>query len=209
MPSCATRTTCSDITGVLERSLRWDDAIVWLMADHGEYLGEKGMWYHDPWFPPQDAVLRIPLAVVQRGQVPATRIEEPAQLLDVGDTTLGLLSKREGVRPWSLGRDLGPLIEGESWPTRRPIVSENQASKSGDRTEAFQLDPYTFRRTPRGEWVTGAKRGVPTPGPAAFGGVLEAYRGLSQTFEAHASGQEPEVISPSEIDQLRALGYIE
>jgi hypothetical protein len=181
---------------------------VWLMADHGEYLGEDEMWHHDPWFPPEDPVLRIPLAVVQRGQIPPQRLWEPAQLLDVGDTTLGLLDQPEGVLPWSLGRDLAPLFQGEWWRARRPIMSENRATE-GKRIEAFYLDPYTFRRTHLGEWVTRLPGSEGKPAPSDYYDVLEAYYGLSQSFDAHALGQGQADISPAEIDQLRSLGYIE
>ena len=97
---------------------------------------------------------------------------------------------------------------GEWWQARRPIMSENRATE-GKRIEAFYLDPYTFRRTHLGEWVTRSPGSESKPAPSDYYDVLEAYYGLSQSFDAHALGQGQADISPAEIDQLRSLGYIE
>jgi arylsulfatase A-like enzyme len=67
------------------------DAIVWLLSDHGEFLGEGGMWGHDPWFAPLDPLLNVPLALVVPERWEAHRVTAPVQLLDVGETTLALL----------------------------------------------------------------------------------------------------------------------
>jgi arylsulfatase A-like enzyme len=65
------------------------DTLVVFAADHGESLGEHGYWGHGRnLFEPN---LRIPLAVVWPGRVPAATVAAPAVLIDVPATVLGLI----------------------------------------------------------------------------------------------------------------------
>ena len=52
-----------------------DNTLVILVADHGEMLGEKGMFGHQ--FAIWSSLTRVPLVVWQPGQIPAARITEP------------------------------------------------------------------------------------------------------------------------------------
>jgi choline-sulfatase len=57
-------------------------------ADHGEMLGERGLWYKMSFYEPS---ARVPLIVADpSGRVPSRRVTEPVSLLDVAPTLLEL-----------------------------------------------------------------------------------------------------------------------
>ncbi|MGA2777864.1 MAG: choline-sulfatase [Steroidobacteraceae bacterium] len=57
-----------------------DDTIVLLLADHGDMLGERGLWYKMSFFEP---ACRIPLIVHAPGRFAARRVAESASLVDI------------------------------------------------------------------------------------------------------------------------------
>jgi len=80
-----------------------DDTIVVLAADHGELLGERGLWYKMALFEP---AARVPLIVSAPGRFRAGRVREPVSLLDLGPTLLELC----GLEP--AGRSLASALAG-------------------------------------------------------------------------------------------------
>ncbi|MGD2114771.1 MAG: sulfatase [Acidobacteriota bacterium] len=95
----------------LDKHLRMDRAIVVFTADHGENLGEEGLYYeHGPSL--HDASLRIPLGISAPG-VAAHRVDsDPATLEDVAPTVLSLAGVPE--REWRSmeGVDLSVRLRG-------------------------------------------------------------------------------------------------
>ncbi len=73
-----------DQIGILLNTLREarfaDNTIVMVLADHGDMLGERGLWYKMSFFEP---ACRIPLIVHAPGRFAPRRIAESASLLDV------------------------------------------------------------------------------------------------------------------------------
>src|SRR5215217_2586150 len=70
------------------RAARLDnDTIVAFTADHGEMLGERGLWYKMSFF---EQSARVPLVVRVPGGAGARRIPEPVSQLDVAPTLLDL-----------------------------------------------------------------------------------------------------------------------
>jgi choline-sulfatase len=60
-----------------------DDTIVVLLADHGDMLGERGLWYKMSFFEP---ACRIPLIVHAPRRFAARRVAESASLVDMAPT---------------------------------------------------------------------------------------------------------------------------
>src|SRR5450631_970984 len=60
-----------------------DDTIVLLLADHGDMLGERGLWYKMSFFEP---ACRIPLIVHAPRRFAARRVAESASLIDIAPT---------------------------------------------------------------------------------------------------------------------------
>jgi choline-sulfatase len=83
------------------------DAVVVVTSDHGDMLGERGLWYKMAPFEPS---VRVPLVIHGLG---AGRIAEPVSLLDLAPTLVGLA----GGTPVGVNLVAGP-------PPRRDIPIE-------------------------------------------------------------------------------------
>lgn len=75
-----------DGLGALMESVA-DDTIVIVTSDHGDMLGERGLWYK---MAPFEDSIRVPLIVHAPTRFPRRRIAEPVSLLDLAPTIAGL-----------------------------------------------------------------------------------------------------------------------
>ena len=100
-----------------------DDTIVILLADHGDMLGERGLWYKMSFF---EGSARIPLVVHAPARFRARRVSAPVSLVDVLPTLIELSggSVTDAVDPLA-GRSLLPLCEGAA--EDRTVVGEYAA----------------------------------------------------------------------------------
>jgi choline-sulfatase len=83
-----------------------DDTIVLFCADHGELLGERGLWYKMAFFEP---AARVPLIVSAPGRFRPDRVAEPVSLLDLPPTLRELC----GIEADGGGRSLAGALAGE------------------------------------------------------------------------------------------------
>jgi choline-sulfatase len=105
-----------DQVGILLKAL--DDArfaadtIVLLIADHGDMLGERGLWYKMNFFEP---ACRIPLIVHAPGRFAARHVQSSASLVDILPTLCDLAGAgaAECVTPLD-GHSLLPQLVGEA-----------------------------------------------------------------------------------------------
>ena len=72
-----------------------EDTIVLFTSDHGELLGERGLWYKMAFF---DAAARVPLIAWAPGRIAPSRVATPVSLLDLAPTLLELCDARTGGR---------------------------------------------------------------------------------------------------------------
>ncbi len=87
-----------------------DDTIVVFTGDHGDMLGERGLWYKMSFF---EGSIRVPLIVHAPTRFASRRVANNVSLLDLAPTLMALTGSRpDGYRPNLDGRDLVPLIEG-------------------------------------------------------------------------------------------------
>ncbi|MDE3177587.1 MAG: choline-sulfatase [Pseudomonadota bacterium] len=89
-----------------------DDTIVIVLADHGEMLGDKGLWYKMSFF---ENSARVPLIVNAPGRFAPRRVAAAASLLDVTPTLVDLAGGDAGAIDTD-GRSLKPHLEGGSAP---------------------------------------------------------------------------------------------
>jgi choline-sulfatase len=73
-----------EVLGALRETGFAEDTIVVFTADHGEMLGERGLWYKMAFFEP---AARVPLIVRAPGRAPG-RVSDPVSLLDVAPSLL-------------------------------------------------------------------------------------------------------------------------
>ena len=84
-----------------------EDAIVIATSDHGDMLGERGLWYK---MAPFEDSIRVPL-IVRGPQLAAGRVAEPVSLLDLAPTLVELAG---GGREELDGVSLVPALGGAS-----------------------------------------------------------------------------------------------
>jgi choline-sulfatase len=88
-----------------------ENTIVMVLADHGDMLGERGLWYKMSFFEP---ACRIPLIVSAPGRFAPRQVSAPASLLDMLPTLVELGGGGRAVdyaAPLD-GRSLVPMLEG-------------------------------------------------------------------------------------------------
>ena len=94
-----------------------DDTIVVVSADHGDMLGERGLWYKMTFF---ERAVRVPLILHAPGRLAARRVTPNVSLVDLLPTLLDLAGDgRSGAPLLPLdGHSLVPLASGHGadWP---------------------------------------------------------------------------------------------
>ena len=108
-----------EILDVLDRARQ--EAIILFLSDHGEMLGERGMWFKMNFF---EASSRVPLMIAAPGMAPG-RVDQPVSTIDVLPTLCDLAGLRmDEIAPWTDGRS---LAQGAA---RGPVPMEYAAEGS-------------------------------------------------------------------------------
>jgi choline-sulfatase len=147
------------IMAVLEQHDAMAATVFAFASDHGDMMGEHGLWFKNTAF---DASSRVPLIISGPG-IPPRRIDETVSLLDLGPTLAGLA----GISPLdapSDGRNLAPLMRGERGEEPGQAVIENYGEglhrgvrsivRDGHKLNVClgtPLELFDLRRDP-GEW---------------------------------------------------------
>jgi choline-sulfatase len=103
-----------------------DDTVVILLADHGDMLGERGLWYKMSFF---EGSCRIPMVLHCPGRFAARRVTTPVSLVDVLPTLVEVTGAdiASSVDPLA-GQSLLPLAGGAAG--ERTVVGEYMAEGS-------------------------------------------------------------------------------
>lgn len=108
---------------VLERTGLREDTIVVFTADHGEMMGERGLWYK---FNPFERSIRVPLLIAAPGGLKGARQARPVSLVDLLPTFLDFAS--DGTPPKLIdpvdGHSLAPLLRGEDAAWNHDVLVE-------------------------------------------------------------------------------------
>ncbi len=109
-----------ELLDILESCNLADDTIVIFTSDHGDMLGERGLWFKMVFF---EWALRVPLVVRLPGAAPR-RLDEAVSLLDIYPTLLDLAGlETEEAKPMT-GISLAPAVRGEAWAAPEVILGE-------------------------------------------------------------------------------------
>lgn len=115
-----------EIIDVLERTGMRENTVVLFVSDHGDMLGERGLWFKMSFF---EGSARVPLMISASGWEP-TLVETPVSTLDVTPTIAALAGiDIASVRPWTDGEDLGPVVRGEG---KRGFVPMEYAAEGSE-----------------------------------------------------------------------------
>lgn len=110
---------------VLERTRMREDTVILFLSDHGDMLGERGLWFK---MSPFDGSSRVPLAIEIPGVEPR-RVDTPVSTLDLSATLADLAGvDLSEVAPWSDGESLLALLHGGG--QHGPVLMEYAAEGS-------------------------------------------------------------------------------
>ena len=117
------------------------EAIILFLSDHGEMLGERGLWFKMNFF---EGSARVPLMIAAPG-LPAGRIDTPVSTIDV-TPTLGALAGIDlaEIMPWTDGENLVPLAQGTA--RRTPVAMEYAAEGSITPLVCLRDGPWKYIR---------------------------------------------------------------
>jgi choline-sulfatase len=108
-----------EVLDALEASRQ--EAIVVFVSDHGEMLGERGLWFKMNFF---EGSARVPLMIAAPGLTPQ-RIDTPVSTIDLLPTLCALAGIAvDDILPWTDGENLLPLAQGAD---RGPVAMEYAA----------------------------------------------------------------------------------
>ncbi len=114
-----------ELVDVLTRTAMLDDTIIVFCSDHGDMLGERGLWFKMSFL---EGSSRVPLMISGPDISPA-RIDAPVSNLDVAPTLADLAGiDLDAVQPWTDGESLLPLLAGGQRAS--PVLMEYAAEGS-------------------------------------------------------------------------------
>lgn len=97
------------ILDVLARTRQTDNTIVVFVSDHGDMLGERGLWFKMSFF---EGSARVPL-MIAAPSLGTGRVDQPVSTLDVLPTLAELTGvSLARIMPWTDGESLVPVATG-------------------------------------------------------------------------------------------------
>ncbi|AUR08328.1 choline-sulfatase [Phaeobacter inhibens] len=128
-----------EILEVLETTRQ--EAIILFVSDHGDMLGERGLWFKMSFY---EGSSRVPL-MISAPNLPAGLIETPVSTLDV-TPTLGALAGVDmaEIEPWTDGQTLLPLAMGTE--RTEPVAVEYAAEASYAPLVSLRYDKWKYNR---------------------------------------------------------------
>ncbi len=127
------------LVSALEQTNNLDNTIIMFTSDHGDFLGERGLWYKMSFLEPS---AHVPLIVWGKG-VKSRRVSEPASLADILPTLVDCATAGHADLARNVdGRSLYPLLTG---------ATENlDATACGEYLAEGAIAPMYMLR--RGHW---------------------------------------------------------
>lgn len=128
-----------ELLDTLRRTRMADDTVIVFCSDHGEMLGERGLWFKMSFF---EGSARVPLMIAGPGVV-AGLIAAPVSNLDICPTLCDIAGVDMGaIMPWTDGQSLLPLTNGTE--RTAPVAMEYAAEGSYAPLVALREGRYKF-----------------------------------------------------------------
>jgi choline-sulfatase len=117
------------------------DPIIVFVSDHGDMLGERGLWFKMSFF---EGSSRVPL-MIAAPDLPAGRIDAPVSTLDLTPTLAALAGVSiDEIAPWTDGENLAPLANGEE--RTAPVAIEYAAEGSNAPLVSLRYGKWKYNR---------------------------------------------------------------
>ena len=129
----------------LEAAQLQDDTVVIFTSDHGDMLGERGLWYKMLFY---EWSARVPLLFHAPGRFAPRRVAQPVSLVDLLPTLLDL-ANAGAAAPVTLadpvdGRSLLPLLEGGPEDPESTVAAEYLAEGAAAPVLMLRRGPYKY-----------------------------------------------------------------
>jgi choline-sulfatase len=117
-----------ELLSTLAATRQVDNTVVAFCSDHGDMLGDRGLWFKMHFF---EGSARVPLTIAAPG-IAARRVDAPVSTLDLAPTLCEIAGIDIGdVQPWTDGASLVRLFEGggrRNDPVRIEYAAEGSVS---------------------------------------------------------------------------------
>ncbi len=125
------------LINTLEATGKLDNTTIVFTSDHGDFLGERGLWYKMSYLEP---AAHIPLIIWNPKSYKPRRVKEPVSLADIMPTLAAIGGIEKLARPVD-GRSLLPLLDG--------VAENSEATAWGEYLAEGAVAPlYMLRRGP-------------------------------------------------------------
>lgn len=190
----------------------YDDALVAVMSDHGESLGDHGENTHGVFL--YGSTIRVPLLIkFPKARFAGQRVDSRASLVDVAPT---LLEAMQAPIPETMqGQSLVSLI-GAKAAGDRPSIAENEYSHRGygwSSLESLRAGNFLFVRAPQPELYDqvldpGENRNLLEKNKLAAARLAVQLDAFLKRAGANAPEEARASLNPQSVEKLRALGYV-
>ena len=128
-----------EILHVLEATRQ--EATILFVSDHGDMLGERGLWFKMSFY---EGSSRVPLMIAAPGMAPG-RVDTPVSTIDVCPTLTDLAGvSMSDIAPWTAGTSLKAVTQGSA--ERGPVLMEYAAEASYAPLVAIRDGRYKYTR---------------------------------------------------------------
>ena len=128
-----------EILQVLEDTRQ--EAIILFVSDHGDMLGERGLWFKMCFY---EGSARVPLMISAPGMAPGV-VTDPVSTIDVCPTLCALAGvSMDEVMPWTTGESLVPL--GQGGARTSPVAMEYAAEASYAPLVSLRYGKWKYNR---------------------------------------------------------------
>jgi len=128
-----------EVMEALEGTRQAENTIILFVSDHGDMLGEKGLWFKMSLY---EGSARVPM-MVAAPQMPQGLISTPVSTVDVNSTLADLAGIDLGeILPWTDGESLVPLANGT--PRTSPVRIEYAAEASYAPVVCLRQDKWKY-----------------------------------------------------------------
>jgi choline-sulfatase len=136
------------IIGVLERHNLLDNTLIVYTTDHGEQVGEHGLWWKQTFY---EEAARVPMIVSWPDQLPqGMRNERVVSQIDLNATILDLVDAP--ALPGSSGRTMNGIINGQGADTWDDTIFVEYCTEPRDPAHSEGDKAWQNRMVRRGDW---------------------------------------------------------